>query len=139
MESSRYKSRFLYNGIKRSCAHWSWHLPTCWPHEFMCVPKGSCTSFYISAPNVTVTKENRTFPLCLDPVYSLTMDNVAYRKVDYDYRPDGSNNNKTTNMGKCTVAVGGLCDVQTQDLFVFDLELRMPVKLKHAMLCILWA
>jgi len=37
-------------------------------------PKGQLhTSFYISAPNVTVTKENRTFPLCLDPVYSLTM------------------------------------------------------------------
>eukprot|EP00984_Skeletonema_dohrnii_P038009 scaffold40743_cov233-Skeletonema_dohrnii-CCMP3373.AAC.1 len=91
-------------------------------HKIMCVPKGSCSSFYISAPtvidNVTTNKA-----LFLSPVYTLAMDNVTYRKVQWftpsEFYGTGSDN-QTTNMGSCTV--GGLCDEQTQDLF--DLELR---------------
>ena len=116
-------------------------------HKIMCAPKGSCASFYISAPNVTrevvrlVAAENTTNTtdlndivwvnvtrnerLRLSPLYSLTMDNVNYRNVLWrspeSYSGSGSDN-QTTNMGKCTVE--GLCNVQTQDLF--DLELRTP-------------
>eukprot|EP00984_Skeletonema_dohrnii_P031578 scaffold24187_cov156-Skeletonema_dohrnii-CCMP3373.AAC.5 len=71
-------------------------------HKIMCVPKDSCSSFYISAPNVTrevVRREpssnttdwnniiwvnvttNET--LFLSPVYTLAMDNVTYRKVQW--------------------------------------------------------
>ena len=114
-------------------------------HETMCVPKSSCASFYISAPNVTrevvhrVPAENTTNTtdwndivwvnetrnerLRLRPVYSLTMDNVNYRKFQW-WSPERSygfgSDNQTTNMGRCTVE--GLCNTQTQDLF--DLELR---------------
>eukprot|EP00984_Skeletonema_dohrnii_P030853 scaffold22700_cov157-Skeletonema_dohrnii-CCMP3373.AAC.1 len=77
----------------------------------MCIPKGSCSSFYVSVPN-----PNGEY---LDPVYSLAMDNITYRKASLR-----SNQSETTNMGSCTVS--GLCDVQTQDLF--HLELRTPEK-----------
>eukprot|EP00984_Skeletonema_dohrnii_P030732 scaffold22441_cov75-Skeletonema_dohrnii-CCMP3373.AAC.4 len=119
-------------------------------HKIMCVPKDSCSSFYISAPNVTrevvrrepssnttdwtnITWVNVTTneTLYLRPVYTLAMDNVKYRKVQW-FTPERSSgygsNNQTTNMGRCTV--GGLCDVQTQDLF--DLELRTPAKYEWA-------
>ena len=115
-------------------------------HEILCVPKSSCSSFYISAPNVTrevvrqVPADNttdwnnivwvnvtRNETQLLRPVYSLTMDNVTYRKVQW-MSPEGltmrGSDNQTTNMGSCTVE--GLCDVQTQDLF--DLELHTPAK-----------
>eukprot|EP00984_Skeletonema_dohrnii_P034289 scaffold33518_cov219-Skeletonema_dohrnii-CCMP3373.AAC.4 len=82
-------------------------------HKIMCVPKGSCSSFSISAPNDET----------LFPVYSLAMDNVTYRKIAWSARE-----NQTTNMGRCTV--GGLCDEQTQDLF--DLELLTPAKYEWA-------
>ena len=114
-------------------------------HKIMCVPKGSCASFYIAAPNVTrevvrwvpadnttntddivwvnVTR-NETVPL--SPVYSLTMDNVNYRKSEWtspeNYYHFSGSDNQTTNMGSCTVE--GLCNVQTQDLF--DLGLLTP-------------
>mmetsp|Transcript_28229 Transcript_28229/g.40339 ORF Transcript_28229/g.40339 Transcript_28229/m.40339 type:complete len:569 (+) Transcript_28229:119-1825(+) len=112
-------------------------------HKIMCVPKGSCSSFYISAPkltrevvvsvpvetenvtdwnNITYVNETRNESVLLRPVYALTMDNVTYRKVQW-YSPEEyghGSDNQTTNMGSCTV--GGLCDVETQDLF--DLELR---------------
>eukprot|EP00985_Skeletonema_marinoi_P021166 scaffold12882_cov73-Skeletonema_marinoi.AAC.4 len=71
--------------------------------------------------------------LLLSPVYSLAMDNVTYRKVQW-YAPERSSgygsNNQTTIMGRCTV--GGLCDEQTQDLF--DLELRTPAKYEWALI-----
>eukprot|EP00984_Skeletonema_dohrnii_P008072 scaffold2953_cov132-Skeletonema_dohrnii-CCMP3373.AAC.3 len=113
-------------------------------HKIMCIPKGSCSSFYISAPNVTrevvrlvvddnsTSWENATFSnvtvnetLSFYTVYALAMDNVTYRKVTWraPYDKFGSrSDNQTTNMGSCTV--GGLCDEQTQDLL--DLELHMP-------------
>ncbi len=84
-------------------------------HKIMCIPKGSCSSFYFSIPNVTNEKY-----WSLNPVYSLAMDNITYRKVGLS----SHNHNQTTNMGSCTV--GGLCDEQTQDLF--HLELRTPAK-----------
>ena len=121
-------------------------------HKIMCVPKDSCSSFYISAPNVTrevvrrepssnstdwtnITWVNVTTneTLYLRPVYSLAMDNVKYRKVQWN-APERSSgygsNNQTTIMGRCTV--GGLCDEQTQDLF--DLELRTPAKYEWALI-----
>eukprot|EP00985_Skeletonema_marinoi_P029675 scaffold28625_cov143-Skeletonema_marinoi.AAC.2 len=82
-------------------------------HKIMCIPKGSCSSFYISAPNVT-TEVVRSFYT----VYALAMDNVTYRKVTWraPYDKFGSrSDNQTTNMGSCTV--GGLCDEQTQKTF----------------------
>eukprot|EP00985_Skeletonema_marinoi_P011323 scaffold5371_cov190-Skeletonema_marinoi.AAC.1 len=57
------------------------HGPSISPlaHKIMCVPNDSCSSFYISAPNVIVdVTTNKT--LLLSPVYSLAMDNVTYRK-----------------------------------------------------------
>ena len=112
-------------------------------HNIMCVPKSSCSSFHITAPNVTreVVRQVPAEPITntterddivwvnetsyeefpLRPVYSLTMDNVNYRKVLW--RTLGGDN-QTTNMGRCTVE--GLCDVQTQDLF--DLELHTAAK-----------
>ena len=112
-------------------------------HKIMCVPKGSCASFYISGPNVTrevvyqVPAENTTNTddivwvnetrnerLDFRPVYSLTMDNVNYRKFQW-YTPKTSSyssDTQTTNMGSCTVE--GLCNMQTQDLF--DLRLLTP-------------
>ena len=117
-------------------------------HKIMCVPKGSCSSFYISAPNVTrevvrlvvddnsTSWENATYSnvtvnetLSFTTVYALAMDNVTYRKVTWRAPYDGfgsASDNQTTNMGSCTV--GGLCNEQTQDLF--DLELRTPAKYK---------
>jgi hypothetical protein len=116
-------------------------------HKIMCVPKGSCSSFYISAPNVTrevVRHEpsanttdwtNSTWvnvttneTLLLSPVYTLAMDNVTYRKVQWvapeRYAFGGTlvygSNKQSTNMGRCTV--GGLCDEQTQDLFALELR-----------------
>ena len=80
-------------------------------HKIMCIPKGSCSSFYISVPNPNGEYHNS--------VYSLTMDNITYRKASLPF-----NQSQTTNMGSCTV--NGLCDVQTQDLF--HLELRTPDK-----------
>jgi len=77
-------------------------------HNIMCIPKGSCSSFNFSVPN------GKYF----NPVYSLAMDNITYRKVSVH------NQNQTNNMGSCTV--GGLCDEQTRDLF--QLELRTPAK-----------
>ena len=119
-------------------------------HKIMCVPKSSCSSFYISAPNVNreavyqVPAENTTNTTdwndivwvnvtrnetrSLRPAYSLTMDNVSYRKIRWtspEIRGFGSDN-QTTNMGSCTVE--GLCDVQTQDLF--DLELHRSATLE---------
>ena len=117
-------------------------------HKIMCVPKGSCASFYISAPHVTrevvrqvpaepitnTTKwddivwvnETRNETVALRPVYSLTMDNINYRKVQW-WSPEESvgssgSDNQTTNMGSCNVE--GLCNAQSQDLF--DLRLRTP-------------
>mmetsp|Transcript_26209 Transcript_26209/g.40315 ORF Transcript_26209/g.40315 Transcript_26209/m.40315 type:complete len:278 (-) Transcript_26209:95-928(-) len=119
-------------------------------HKIMCTPKGSCSSFYISAPNVTTevvrlviddnstSWENATYSnvtvnetLSFTTVYALAlvMDNVTYRKVTWRAPYDGfgsASDNQTTNMGSCTV--GGLCNEQTQDLF--DLELRTPAKYK---------
>ncbi|KAK1741508.1 hypothetical protein QTG54_007986 [Skeletonema marinoi] len=117
-------------------------------HKIMCIPKGSCSSFYISAPNVTrevvrhvvddnsTSWENATYSnvtvnetLSFTTVYALAMDNVTYRKVTWRAPYDGfgsASDNQTTNMGSCTV--GGLCNEQTQDLF--DLELRTPAKYK---------
>jgi len=116
-------------------------------HKIICVPKGSCSSFYISAPNVTrevvrlvlddnsTSWENATYSnvtvnetLSFSTVYALAMDNVTYRKVTW-WAPSPpvtifGSDNQTTNMGSCTVE--GLCNEQTQDLF--DLELRTPVK-----------
>eukprot|EP00984_Skeletonema_dohrnii_P038287 scaffold41344_cov172-Skeletonema_dohrnii-CCMP3373.AAC.1 len=94
-------------------------------HMSMCIPKGSCSTFFISAPNGTRTREvdwgdgpkNET--VRLNPVYTLAMDNVTYRKVQW-WRVY----NQTTNMGSCTV--GGLCDEQTQDLF--NLKFRTPAE-----------
>eukprot|EP00985_Skeletonema_marinoi_P008188 scaffold3658_cov187-Skeletonema_marinoi.AAC.5 len=54
-------------------------------HRLMCIPKGSCSSFYISAPHLMekVEKRNETVnqTILLYPVYTLAMDNVTYRKV----------------------------------------------------------
>eukprot|EP00984_Skeletonema_dohrnii_P015649 scaffold6789_cov221-Skeletonema_dohrnii-CCMP3373.AAC.4 len=91
-------------------------------HKIMCVPKGSCTSFYISASSLREILSEIGHQLY--PVYSLAMDNVTYRKVQWvgpEHDAFGIDN-QTTNMGSCTVE--GLCDEQTQDLF--DLELRTP-------------
>ena len=98
-------------------------------HKIMCVPKGSCSSFSISAPNVIVNVTTNE-ALFLYPVYSLAMDKVTYRKVQW-YAPEDNgfgSDNQTTNMGSCTV--GGLCDEQTEDLF--DLELRTPATYEGA-------
>mmetsp|Transcript_4822 Transcript_4822/g.6101 ORF Transcript_4822/g.6101 Transcript_4822/m.6101 type:complete len:339 (+) Transcript_4822:436-1452(+) len=115
-------------------------------HKIMCIPKGSCSSFYISAPNVTrevvrlvvddnsTSWENATYSnvtvnetLSFTTVYALAMDNVTYRKVTWRAPYDGfgsASDNQTTNMGSCTV--GGLCDEQTQDLF--NLNFRTPAE-----------
>jgi hypothetical protein len=89
-------------------------------HKIICVPKDSCSSFYISAP----TEEHMA-----RPIYSLAMDNTTYREIEWypgwglsDVTP----NNQTTYMGSCTV--GDLCDEQSQDLF--DLELHTPAEYK---------
>eukprot|EP00985_Skeletonema_marinoi_P019929 scaffold11605_cov83-Skeletonema_marinoi.AAC.1 len=96
-------------------------------HKIMCIPKGSCSSFYTSAPNVTrevvrlVVDDNST---------SWGWENATYSNVTWraPYDKFGSrSDNQTTNMGSCTV--GGLCDEQTQDLF--DLELHMPANYKE--------
>jgi len=80
-------------------------------YKTLCVPKDSCSSFHISAP------QNASYL-----TYSLAMDGTTYRKMQW--RPDSyfGNNlfNQTTNMGSCTV--GDLCDEQSED--VFDLELH---------------
>ena len=111
-------------------------------HETMCVPKGSCASFYIEAPdNMTRVEEQEiipegvdedtldwdsleryeiTVPIDLGPVYTLKMDDVIYRKAEFSIYFDHVN--QTTNMGGCTVT--GLCDVQTEDLFYY--EYRVP-------------
>lgn len=114
-------------------------------HETMCVPKGSCASFYIEdRNNVTRVEEqevfpegvsstdpdldweslvewvNMTVPIDVQPVFMLTMDNVEYRRVEYGIL------NQTTNMGDCTVA--NLCDEQTEDLFY--IERHIPADLK---------
>ena len=113
-------------------------------HKIICAPKGSCASFYIAAPNVTrevvrlVPAENTTNTddivwvnvtrnerVPLAPVYSLTMDNVNYRKVLWRNSESYSgSDNQTTNMGTCSV---DLCDVQTQDLF----DLRLLTSATH--------
>lgn len=93
-------------------------------HKNICTPKGSCSSFFISTPDVPYERVswnnnetvNETFIPW--PTYSLSMDNITYRKVLLSSR------NQTTNMGSCTVE--GLCDEQSQDLF--DLELHTPAK-----------
>ena len=75
--------------------------------------------------DIVWVNETRHEEFPLRPVYSLTMDNVNYRKVLW--RTPGFESlgfDQTTNMGSCTVE--GLCDVQTQDLF--DLELRTAAK-----------
>ncbi len=69
--------------------------------------------------NVTVN-----VPIQLSPVYTLTMDNISYRKVHWMTQSQIGSDNQTTNMGSCTV--GGLCDERNQDLF--DLGFRTPVK-----------
>eukprot|EP00985_Skeletonema_marinoi_P009137 scaffold4224_cov216-Skeletonema_marinoi.AAC.2 len=103
-------------------------------HMSMCIPKakGSCSTFYISAPNITREVDWGDGPknerVQLNPVYSLAMDNVTYRKVKW-WSPDtdgdsGFGDNQTTNMGSCTV--GGLCDEQTRDLF--NLKFRTPAE-----------
>ena len=92
-------------------------------HKIMCVPKGSCSTFFISAPNITREVD---WGVQLNPVYTLAMDNVTYRKVQW-WSPASfgfGSDNQTTNMGSCTV--GGLCDEQTQDLF--NLEFRTPAE-----------
>jgi len=88
-------------------------------HKILCIPKGSCSSFYISAPHLWTTYGDE---ISLNPAYTLTMDNVTYRKVTWK-APETygqGTDDQTTNMGSCTV--GGLCNEQTQDLF--DLQLR---------------
>jgi hypothetical protein len=92
-------------------------------HKNICTPKGSCSSFFISSPEVTherVSWNNETVNATFIPwpTYSLSMDNTTYRKVRLSSR------NQTTNMGSCIV--DGLCDEQSQDLF--DLEFRTPAK-----------
>jgi len=99
------------------------HGPSISPlaHKIMCVPNDSCSSFSISAPNVIVNVTTNE-ALFLYPVYSLAMDKVTYRKVQW-YAPEDNgfgSDNQTTNMGSCTV--GGLCDEQTQDLFALELR-----------------
>mmetsp|Transcript_12836 Transcript_12836/g.18410 ORF Transcript_12836/g.18410 Transcript_12836/m.18410 type:complete len:560 (-) Transcript_12836:270-1949(-) len=114
-------------------------------HETMCVPKGSCASFYIEdRNNVTQTYEdevlpegitdwadpnidwdslevaNVTVPINVQPVFMISMDNVEYRRVDWGIL------NQTTNMGDCTYA--DLCNEQTEDLFY--VERRIPADLK---------
>jgi len=87
-------------------------------HKTMCVPKDSCSSFYISAP-----QNARRL------TYSLAMDGTTYRKTQW-YPGLSSGNNfldQTIYMGSCTV--GDLCDKQSQDLF--DLELHTPVEYKQ--------
>eukprot|EP00984_Skeletonema_dohrnii_P037401 scaffold39432_cov178-Skeletonema_dohrnii-CCMP3373.AAC.1 len=101
-------------------------------HMSMCIPKakGSCSTFFISAPNVIREVDWGDGPknerVQLRPVYTLAMDNVTYRKVLWpspaSYGMGGDN--QTTNMGSCTV--GALCDEQTQDLF--NLEFRTPAE-----------
>jgi hypothetical protein len=87
-------------------------------YKTMCVPKDSCSSFYISAP------QNATNIL----TYSLAMDGTTYRKTRWSPGfPDLSPNPQITNMGSCSV--GDLCDKQSQDLF--DLELNTPEKYKR--------
>jgi hypothetical protein len=118
-------------------------------HKIMCIPKGSCSSFFIAAPNVTrevvrlvpeddsqegpnATYVNATVNerVSLYAVYNLAMDDITYRKVEwwspkYSYVLGRSDDNdQTTNMGSCTV--DSLCDEQTQDLV--DLEYHMPAK-----------
>jgi hypothetical protein len=85
-------------------------------HKTMCVPKDSCSSFHISAPQ---NEHHLT--------YSLAMDGTTYRKTQwYPGFPDSSPNPQITNMGSCTV--GDLCDKQSQDLF--ELELHTPAEYK---------
>jgi len=55
-------------------------------HKIMCVPNDSCSSFSISAPNVIVNVTTNE-ALFLYPVYSLAMDKVTYRKVQW-YAPE---------------------------------------------------
>mmetsp|Transcript_28126 Transcript_28126/g.56536 ORF Transcript_28126/g.56536 Transcript_28126/m.56536 type:complete len:579 (-) Transcript_28126:165-1901(-) len=97
-------------------------------HRLMCIPKGSCSSFYISAPHlmerVKLGNETVNHTISLHPVYTLAMDNVTYRKVDWRAPETYGSDSQTTNMGSCTV--GGLCNEQTQDLF--DLQFRTPVE-----------
>jgi len=104
-------------------------------HRSICISKakGSCSTFYISAPNITREVDWGDGPknetVQLKPVYTLAMDNVTYRKVQW-WAPDIYGDfgfggyNQTTNMGSCTV--GGLCDEQTQDLF--NLNFRTPAE-----------
>eukprot|EP00984_Skeletonema_dohrnii_P023016 scaffold12141_cov158-Skeletonema_dohrnii-CCMP3373.AAC.1 len=120
----------------------------------MCVPKGSCSSFYISAPNVTrevVRREpssittdwtniiwvnvttNETLYLRRRPVYTLAMDNVKYRKVQWFTPKEAQDMEEIIKLhqhGKMHCC--GLCDEQTQDLF--DLELRTPAKYEWALI-----
>ncbi len=92
-------------------------------HKIICVPKDSCSSFYISAPKVI--GEGTTNVTVGNPTYTLTMDNVTYRKLHW-WSPEDRIGLGTTNMGSCTV--GGLCDEETQDLF--ELELRTAAEFK---------
>jgi hypothetical protein len=96
-------------------------------HKNICTLKGSCSSFFISSPEVTherVSWNNETVndTFIPWPTYSLSMDNITYRKVQLSSFDEVLN--QTTNMGSCTVE--GLCDEQSQDLF--DLELHTPAK-----------
>jgi len=86
-------------------------------HKTMCVPKDSCSSFHISAPQKASYL-----------TYSLVMDGTTYRKLTWFPGMSSANNlfNQTTNMGSCSV--GGLCDKLSQDLF--ELELHTPADYK---------
>jgi len=96
-------------------------------HKNICTPKGSCSSFLLSNPIVPFERANWNNETVNDtfipwPTYSLSMDNITYRKVQLSSFDEALN--QTTNMGSCTV--DGLCDEQSQDLF--DLELHTPAK-----------
>jgi len=99
-------------------------------HRLMCIPKGSCSSFCISAPHlmekVELGNETVNQTIWLYPVYTLAMDNVTYRKVSWDATEmyGVGSDSQTIHMGSCTV--GGLCNEQTQDLF--ELQLRTPAE-----------
>ena len=94
-------------------------------HEVMCIPKGSCSTFFISSLSIKEEIRDR-----LNPVYSLSMDGISYRKNQWlaDESFYLGSNNETTHMGSCTVE--GLCDKQTEDLF--SLDIKTPAKLSSA-------
>ena len=70
-----------------------------------------------------VTCVNVTEAVSFLPTYSLTMDNVNYRKVQWSSSGVG---NQTTNLGICTLT--DLCDEQTEDLFHLEFLTKSEYK-----------